>query len=55
MLGIVLVLALLQPAESIDYRAFPGYHNLERTEMNPTSSPIPAANPRTDLDPVRIA
>jgi hypothetical protein len=54
MLGIVLVLALLQPA-NIDYGAFPGFKYLEKTEMNPTSSPIPASKPRTDLDPVRIA
>ena len=55
MLGMVLVLMLLQPVESIDYGAFPGYHNLERTEMNPKSSPIPATKPRTDLDPVLIS
>ena len=51
MLGIALVLVLLQPS-SIDERAFPGFKQLERTEMNPTSSPIPAANPRSDLDPI---
>lgn len=41
MLEIVLVFALLQPA-SIEERAFPGFKQLEKTEMNPTSSPIPA-------------
>lgn len=54
MLSITLIFVLLQSA-SIEERAFPGFKYLEKTEMNPTSSPIPAAKPRTDLDPVRIA
>jgi hypothetical protein len=55
MLSVVLVLMLLQPAESIDYGAFPGFKYLEKTEMNPKSSPIPASKPRSDLDPVKTA
>jgi len=54
MVSIVLTFVLLQSA-NIDERAFPGYKKLERTEMNPKNSPIPAANPRTDLDPIRTA
>ena len=54
MISIALIFVLLQPAASIDYRAFPGYHKLERTEMNPRSEPIPAVVPR-DTDPVRIS
>jgi hypothetical protein len=53
MTSIALIFVLLQPA-SIDYSAFPGYHKLERTEMNPRSEPIPAVVSR-DTDPVRIS
>ena len=54
MTSIALIFVLLQPA-NIDERAFPGFKYLEKTEMNPKSSPIPAAVPRNDLDPVKTA
>lgn len=41
MMSVALIFILLQPT-SIDERAFPGFKRLEKTEMNPTASPIPA-------------